>query len=361
MKPLFYAFFIYLSICLNATFAQNCDLNNYGSVPVIDSNSLPYTSPSSTITVSATLTNISTLSNTTYTCGGNTFATASPAWWINTNTGLIELDFSSPIASFTVVVNGTNSGEVFTFTSSTGTVSLSNFCTAGFSNTGNSLSCSSATTTGTIITVTNSTPVTQYSITHNGVGAGSRVSLLDCFGDAPLPVVLLNFSGTLVEEQEQIRLDWTTISEEGIEAFEVERAQDNLHFASLGQEKSKGKGNLQTEDYFFVDENPLEGTQYYRLKIRDLEGGFEYSHIIELNFEGNNISLFPNPNSGIFTLRGGGMAHAQVEISNELGVVVHRVLLSHLTEIDISGQPSGVYNLKIIGNKGVRVLRMIKK
>lgn len=334
-------------------------MNNYSSIPIIAANSLPYTSPSSTITVSATLTNISTLSNTSYTCNGNTFTTASPAWWINSNTGLIELSFSSPLASFTVVVNGTNSGEVFTFSSSSGTVSLSNFCTAGFSDSGNTLSCTSATTTGTIITITNSTPVTQYSITHNGVSAGSRVSLLDCFGDAPLPVVLLNFSGAVAEE-EQIRLDWTTISEEGIEAFEVERSQDKLHFEPIGQEKSKGKGNLQTEDYTFIDENPLAGTQYYRLKIRDIEGGFDYSHIVELNFEGNNISLFPNPNTGIFTL-GGSIENAQVEISNELGVVIHRALISHLSKIDLSGQPSGVYTLKIIGDSGVRAVRMIKK
>src|SRR5690606_28576383 len=77
--------------------------------------------------------------------------------------------------------NGTNSGEVFTVTPAAGTVTLSNYCVSGFTVAGNQMTCTTSSATGTIFTVNNTTPVTQYVITHNGTGSGSRIALLDCF------------------------------------------------------------------------------------------------------------------------------------------------------------------------------------
>ncbi|MBX2927424.1 MAG: putative metal-binding motif-containing protein, partial [Saprospiraceae bacterium] len=166
-----------------------CDLTTYQSAIKIAPADFPYTSGSG-ITVNAT-TNVGTLTNTTYSCGGNSFATSPTAWWIQTTSDLITLTFSAPVANFSVVVNGTNSGEIFTFNAATGTISLNNFCTAGFAviGAGNQLEYTGPGTSGTLITINNPTGSTVYTFTHNGAAAGSRITLLDCFTGDPVPVV----------------------------------------------------------------------------------------------------------------------------------------------------------------------------
>ncbi|MBI1224652.1 MAG: T9SS type A sorting domain-containing protein [Bacteroidetes bacterium] len=165
---------------------MGCDLTTYQSATLIGPGDFPYTSPGTGVTVSVS-TDVTTISNTTYSCDGNSFACSNPAWWLNSASQSIVLTFSAPVTDFSVVVNGTNQDELFTFTAATGTISLDNFCTASFAVTGggNQLVDNVSTTTGTLITVLNPTGSTQYTITHNGVGAGSRITLLDCFQNEP--------------------------------------------------------------------------------------------------------------------------------------------------------------------------------
>jgi hypothetical protein len=163
---------------------EGCDLTNYASAILVGAGDFPYTSPATGITISA-VSNTPTLVNTTYNCGGNAFMTADTAWWMSTTEHLITLTFSEQVTNFSVVINGTNNNEIFTFNAGTGTVSLSNYCTAGFSviGAGNQIQSISSSTVGTLITINNPVGSTVYTIMHNGVGSGSRISLLDCVGE----------------------------------------------------------------------------------------------------------------------------------------------------------------------------------
>ncbi|NUO02092.1 MAG: hypothetical protein HUU01_15920, partial [Saprospiraceae bacterium] len=172
------------------TMVVACDLTTYQSAIKLAPSDFPYTSGSG-ITVSAT-SNTGTLPNTAYPCGGNSFATSSTAWWLDDVNDLITLTFSAPVTSLSVVINGTNDGEIFTFNAATGTISLNNFCTASFATAGagNQLECiTSPGTFGTLVTLNNPAGSTVYTFTHNGASAGSRISLLDCYVAAPPPVV----------------------------------------------------------------------------------------------------------------------------------------------------------------------------
>ncbi|MBK8705737.1 MAG: HYR domain-containing protein [Saprospiraceae bacterium] len=166
-------------------FDSGCNLSNYQTATLIGPGDFPYTSGIG-ITVNATV-NVPTLTNTTYTCNGNSFSTAPTAWWINATEHSITLTFSAPVNNFSMVVNGTNNTEVFTFTTTTGTISLSNYCTASFSvvGAGNQLQCNASGTNGTLVSINNPTGSTSYTITHNGLLAGSRITLLDCYVAIP--------------------------------------------------------------------------------------------------------------------------------------------------------------------------------
>ncbi len=166
---------------LNA-FAQ-CDLGNYMGALPIPLASYPYTNAQN-ITVTPAVVNVNPLGNFTYSCGANAFAGASPAWWINAANASITLTFSQPVCNFTVLVNGTGPTEEFYFAANNGTCQLMNFCTNNFILTGggSSLLCNGGNGgSGTIITCDNPAGATQYVLTHNGLAAGSRVSLLDCY------------------------------------------------------------------------------------------------------------------------------------------------------------------------------------
>ncbi len=180
MKKLYHLLF--LIFFYSTTIFAQCDLGNYTSTLPIPLNSYPYTNTTG-ITVSAAIVNITPLTNFTYSCGGNSFTGASPAWWINAANASITLTFSSPVCNFTVLVNGTNTTEEFYFNANNGVINLSNFCTADYilTGTGSSLLCNGGSASGTIITVNNPAGATQYVLTHNGLAAGSRLSLLDCY------------------------------------------------------------------------------------------------------------------------------------------------------------------------------------
>lgn len=349
-------------LCMPFLVQSQCDMSNYTTATIIPATSYPYVSGSG-VTISASTANVPTLTNTSYMCGANTFTTVSPAWWLNSTTGLITLTFSAAVTNFTVVVNGTNDTELFIFNAATGSISLSNFCTTGFSvvGAGNQLLCSSPSATGTIISVNNPTGSTQYTLSHNGLGSGSRIALLDCFGPIiPLPTQLANFSGKVITENETIQLDWETFSENNNDYFQIEQSANEKDFTPIATEKSKGnKQSLQS--YQFVDNNPIFGTNYYRLKMVDFDGNYQYSDIIELEFKGNELRVFPNPTTGIFSIEGKGITAGKVAILDHIGRLVQEQNISDNQEIDISSQANGIYFLKIMSNGGTQVKRIIKQ
>lgn len=161
----------------------------------IPPSSYPYTNGTG-ITVNATTVGVTLLGDVGYTCASNMFNGSSTSWWINSATASITFNFSAPVSDLTILVNGTNTTEEFYFNSNGGPVNLTNYCTTNFTllPPGNTLQCSGALVTGTIITANNPAGATQYVLTHNGVAGGSRVTLLDCYVGSTPPSNFINCS-----------------------------------------------------------------------------------------------------------------------------------------------------------------------
>jgi hypothetical protein len=80
---------------------------------------------------------------------------------------------------------------------------------------------------------------------------------------------------------------------------------------------------------------------------------------------GGLFQVFPNPNSGLFSISidGGFAPGSQVEIYNTLGALIRKQVPGPEAklEIDLSGEPAGLYILQIIdGNQAIHVSKMIK-
>lgn len=355
---LFYACLLGMIFVPHTVFSQ-CNSSNYTSAVVVDANSYPYTTGNG-ITVTPTLLNITTLSNTTYSCGGNSYATTTPAWWLQNNTGLITLNFSTAVTTFTVVVNGTNSGEVFTFNAATGSVTLSDFCSASFNSVGNVLNCTGAGTQGTIITINNPIGSTQYSISHNGVSAGSRVAFMDCTPITPLNAQLGGFSGKMLENEKSIQLDWFTVMEKNNDLFSVERSANGVDFEEITSIKSKGDAQAK-QTYQTMDAAPLWGSNFYRLNMIDVDGNHQFSQTIEVAFTTSSLAVYPNPTSGTFIIEGKNIENGKLRISDAMGRYIQELPIVDNQEIDFSHLPNGVYFLKIISNYPTKFIQIIKK
>ncbi len=123
-----------------------------------------------------------------------------------------------------------------------------------------------------------------------------------CLGS--LPVELINFKAVIRDEA--VHIVWSTASEKDNFGYDLERSPDGSNWKSLGFVPGYGT-TTRRNDYSFVDEYPLPGVNYYRLKQADTDGAFEYSPMVVADVRSNgrqSFDIYPNPSSdGLLCIR----------------------------------------------------------
>ncbi|MRX48498.1 T9SS type A sorting domain-containing protein [Pedobacter puniceum] len=108
-----------------------------------------------------------------------------------------------------------------------------------------------------------------------------------------LPVTLTDFVAEAASNG--VVLNWKTASEEKFNGFEVEHRTDNSDFKAINGAFISGGKNT----YSYTHNNPVNGNNYYRLKMVDQDGTFEYSDIEVVQYGLANadvkITCYPNP------------------------------------------------------------------
>jgi len=110
----------------------------------------------------------------------------------------------------------------------------------------------------------------------------------------PLPVELLNFEAKLID-QSKTELNWDTGSEINTALFEIERSIDGFDFTNIGNVLASGNSS-ELIHYNFIDDKPFNGENYYRLKMLDLNGAYEYSNtkVVDIRLENITIQSIEN-------------------------------------------------------------------
>lgn len=117
-------------------------------------------------------------------------------------------------------------------------------------------------------------------------------------GGGPLPIELLNFNADVTEHG--VALTWTTALEIDNDYFTIERSVDGVDFEVVKTIDGAGNSAI-TRHYADLDDQPVTGESYYRLKQTDFDGRFSYSPIVRVVvLESNvmielNANLYPNP------------------------------------------------------------------
>ena len=148
--------------------------------------------------------------------------------------------------------------------------------------------------------------ITDYNTMFYGVGAvnnsGLSPSYVPTADPIALPVNLSSFTAKPMNDTD-VRLDWVTVGEINSTSFEIERSVNGKEWNQIKTIAAAGN-SLSAESYTIVDENVFNAKEsgdasfYYRIKMADLNGSFEYSDIRQASFNGPALfvgEIFPNP------------------------------------------------------------------
>lgn len=191
----------------------------------------------------------------------------------------------------------------------------------------------------------------------NSQAIAKRDTMPDFFGqyaiaadslENPLPVNLMHFNANAVAEGVQVR--WITAMEKNVSHFEVERSYDNREFKTVAQQEAAGN-TAQRRSYNYLDREADKSATvaYYRLKMVDRDGTFEYSPVAAVkmtNSESRLVhNLFPNPakSGGYVNVMLNSSQRVQMEILNLHGKTLSTRSIGSTEHVELGGLAAGVY------------------
>lgn len=170
-----------------------------------------------------------------------------------------------------------------------------------------------------------------------------------------LPVELTDFSAKAAPNDEvESVLEWITFSEIDFSHFEIEHSTDGFSFEKITEVEGTGD-SVETENYNFTHENPVFGKNYYRLKMVDNDGTFQYSNVEIVEFQPNTfLNIYPNPTESEFNINIASNNWAErLEIYNAIGQIVYKndnIKGEDFLTINLS--KSGIFTVVVLGNNG---------
>jgi hypothetical protein len=167
-----------------------------------------------------------------------------------------------------------------------------------------------------------------------------------------LPVELLSFNAE--RQGSAAWLTWQTASEFNASHFEVQRAGEDKAFVSIGLVEAKGT-TTELQSYTFLDEAPLPGTNFYRLRQVDTDGKAANSMIRSVAFDQGlrGMQVYPNPTRNTLSVSlDQPVSHCDFSLVDMEGRAVlrhHAAAPLAVHQLDVAHLPAGVYQLIATG------------
>jgi hypothetical protein len=186
------------------------------------------------------------------------------------------------------------------------------------------------------------------------------------FGSKAFPVPLTLISFNAVKESQHTKITWTTVSEQNVDYFSVERSDDGIRFYSIGQVPARNRSNR--EDYSLFDNRAINGMAWYRLRSVDLDRKESMSRIVTVSSktDGDILVLVTNPVKEKIVLRAGYELNGVYEyhLHQAQGQQVKQGTLTiqggGLYEIATDKLTPGTYMLKVFNGQQVFQYKVVK-
>jgi uncharacterized delta-60 repeat protein len=174
-----------------------------------------------------------------------------------------------------------------------------------------------------------------------------------------LPLKSLNFTAS--KDGKSNVLHWSTEEEINVAKFEIERSNNGREYNSIG------KVNAGLRRYHYTDINPLKGSNYYRLKVIDKDGKFDYSAVRIINNNSNiNVRVYPVPVKGTLNLQMYSIKteKAQITVTDILGKNILTMTISleaglNHALINLQKLYKGAYFLKVVTYEGSNTKKIV--
>lgn len=176
---------------------------------------------------------------------------------------------------------------------------------------------------------------------------------------APLPVSFVGFGAKKTEAG--IKLIWNVAGERDVQTYIVERSTTGTNFITLGEVAATN-----STAYSFIDNNPVSGVTFYRIKEVDIDGKFKYSTIVRLSLD-KNISLraYPSPAKDQVTIEHAVTNQGTLSITTTDGRLVKQIDIKaelNQTVINISNLKAGLYIVRFVNTNGqTESVKLIKE
>lgn len=325
------------SLQLNAVGTLNITTCNNGNNDIV-ANSLRITI---SVGTNASISSLNAGSDARWTIFSHTTGTNNTYVLTNTGGTMTKINGASPCASINLQVTGTIVGGPSTITGTIGYIASTNCLIPHCGG----CACPPNASQGNSSTA-NDNSTTSLIVTPGG----------------PTPINLLSFNA-IKQSNNTVLLNWQTTSEINSKNFEVQFSKDGLNWTMIGTVLAAGTSSTQ-KNYSLVHNNPVHGSNYYRLKQNDLDANFTYSPTrIVLFSSAIGIKILPNPvNDKLYiTSNTGTTLQSVILYSAEGKQVYHFSNFIPGNSIDMSTYSSGTYMLKITDSQGNTEVKSVFK
>lgn len=221
--------------------------------------------------------------------------------------------------------------------------------------------------TRTLLSITNPTTV-SFTINDNPASAAvDRFKVVFAAFGNPQGVDAITVQAG--QQGSGVQVDWTTKTETDMVNYEVERQTYGTAFVKLNSTAAKGN-SLTAVDYSWLDNNPVTGTSFYRIKGTDKAGNVRYSEAVRVLYGKGEPALvvYPNPVEGrsfkvdMYNLAKGAYL---LNLYNNMGQLVYSQQLKHdgsqatRTITTDAEMTKGAYQLQLSGGNGYKTSQRV--
>ncbi len=180
-----------------------------------------------------------------------------------------------------------------------------------------------------------------------------------------LPLTLTSFTAQAAADRNQVQLNWVTASETNTSRFDIEWSTNGASFVKAGSVAAQGSSQTD-KSYAFLHSAPAAGTNFYRLKMIDIDGQFSYSPVVNAQLVGSQRSMIiaPNPVGATLRLvmnnREPVKALRIFDMSGKLRWQSGAIVNTGIVLIPVGILSVGYYNVEVSTQNGVERLPFIK-
>jgi Secretion system C-terminal sorting domain len=173
------------------------------------------------------------------------------------------------------------------------------------------------------------------------------------------PVKLIDFVAT--HQGTNGFLKWQTATELNTKHFIIQHSTMGEDFSKIGIIKARGNG---ANTYFFTDDKPVNGMNYYRLKSIDHDGSYTYSNVVSVNIDNKqSVAISPNPAKDFTTISfKKKFDKASIVVYDVNGNEMNTQLLSESVNnyhLNTQTLTNGFYFIKIKTNTGIYNVKLL--